>query len=290
MVARVDNQTPDYGLRPPATFFGAEVGDLADLRAGKVACCGVFCDHLGSGVAGGRFFARQLRYCSSDPWTQNELSMSADNVLDVGDLNVYPLEPDRLGEVLREQVGRIVRTGARPFIASGGYGLTPAMVAGVSDALGSSAMASSNLQVIRLSRFRDRDDVDSEGPLVAPRSQASSRLIEVLGGQEQSLHWFSSSKDVMGDGGLPSALGPCFLSVDADILDPIYGDTGSYRGMGGDCPDDVTKMASYLQARQIIGVEMTGHLPSFELHGRASTNVMVAIGASFIDLLRESAP
>ena len=32
-------------LRPAASFFAAELGDLDDLHAGVVACCGVFCDH-----------------------------------------------------------------------------------------------------------------------------------------------------------------------------------------------------------------------------------------------------
>lgn len=287
MAIAMDPQPTDSYLRPPATFFGAEVGDLANLRPGKVACCGVFCDHFGASVPGGRFFARQLRYCSSDPWTRNELSLNADNVVDVGDLNVYPLEPTRLGLVLREQVGQIAGTGARPFIASGGYGLTPAIVAGISDAMGSSGKDSKPLEVIRVSRFCDRDDADPNGSLVVPRSQASRRLIQVLGGQERSLHWFTSGKAVTSSGHLPSALGPCFLSVDADILAPTYGDTGSYRGFGGDGPDDVRKMAAFLEGRQIVGIEMTGHLPNFELHGRALTNFIVAICASFLDLLRE---
>ena len=290
MATPMDQLPTDSCLRPPATFFGAEVGDLANLRPGKVACCGVFCDHFGASVPGGRFFARQLRYCSSDPWTRNELSLNAENVIDVGDLNVYPLEQTRLGLVLREQVGQIADTGARPFIASGGYGLTPAIVAGISDAIDSSAQDPRPLEVIRVSRFHGRDDADPNGPLVVPRSQASRRLIQILGGQERSLHWFTSARAVISGGHLPSALGPCFLSVDADILAPIYGDTGSYRGLQGDRPDDVRKMAAFLEGRQIVGIEMTGHLPNFELHGRALTNFIVAICASFLELLREPSP
>jgi hypothetical protein len=281
MTEHLENQQSENVLRPQATFFGAEVGDLADIGSDKVACCGIFCDHLGSGEPGGRFFARQLRYCSSDAWTRNALSIDADNIVDVGDLNVYPLEPVRLGDVLRDQIGQIVRTGARPFIASGGYGLSPAIVAGLSDAIGSR-----NLDVIRVSRFRDRDDADPDGPLVVPRSQASSRIVHVLSGREQSLHWFPSSKAVKLDKGAASDIGQCFLSVDADILNPIYGDTGCYGGLGGDRPDDIKGLADQLRGRQIVGVEMTGHLPSFELHGRAVTNFTVAVCASLVDMLR----
>ncbi len=281
MKEQLANQQSERVLRSQATFFGAEVGDLADLGSDKVACCGIFCDHFGSGEPGGRFFARQLRYCSSDAWTRSALSIDADNIVDVGDLNVYPLEPVRLGDVLREQVGQIVKTGARPFIASGGYGLTPAIIAGVSD-----AVDSSELEVIRLSRFRDRDDADPDGPLVVPRSEASSRLVHVLEGREQSLQWFPNCGAVLHDGGHSSDKGPCFLSVDADILAPIYGDAGNYGGLGGDRPGDAQGLADHFRGRQIVGVEMTGHLPSFELHGRALTNFTVAICASLVDMLR----
>ncbi len=281
----LDLRPSDCILRPPATFFGAEVGDLADLRRGKVACCGVFCDHFGSGIPGGRFFARQLRYCSSDPWTRAALSINADDIVDVGDLNVYPLEPVRLGAVLRDRVGRIVSAGARPFIASGGSGVSPAIVAGVSDAIGSS-----DLKAIRVSRFRDRDHADSNGPLVAPASQAPSRTVQVLAGRESSLRWFPNSRAVVNDGSLLADGAPTFLSVDADILQPVYGDTGRYGGLDGDRPGDVRAMAEALRHRRIVGVEVTGHLPNFELHGRAVTNFTVAICVSLIDLLRASQP
>jgi arginase family enzyme len=282
MTEQLPNQQSECLLRPAATFFGAEVGDLADLGSDKVAFCGIFCDHFGSGVPGGRFFARQLRYCSSDPWTRNALSIFSDNIVDIGDLNVYPLEPIQLGDALRDQVGQIVQTGARPFIASGGYGLSPAIVGGVSDAIGSR-----DLEVIRISRFRDRDEADNESPLVVPRSQASSRLIQVLDGQENSLQWFSNCEAVLQEPGVLSGNRPCFLSVDADILDPVYSDTGNYRGIGGDRPDDVRSMVDHLRERKIVGAEMTGHLPSFDLHGRAVTNFTVAICASIVNLLRD---
>ena len=110
-MTQLSQRQSGYDLRPCPSFFGAEMGDLEDLHPGVVACSGVFCDHFGSRSPGGRFFARQLRYCSSDPWTRNKLGYTANGIIDVGDLNVFPLEPTRLGEVLREQTRRVIETG-----------------------------------------------------------------------------------------------------------------------------------------------------------------------------------
>ena len=271
-----------YDLRPSASFFGAEVGDLEDLHPGVVACCGVFCDHFGSRSPGGRFFARQLRYCSSDPWTRNELGYTANGIIDVGDLNVYPLEPTRLGEVLREQTHRVIETGARLFIANGGFGLTAALVAGIAD-----AVPEKKLHVVRVSRCSDRTPVDADAPLAVPRRQAASRIIEVLEGREDAYTWFPSCRAPTIEDDLEALGNPCFLSIDADILDPVYGNSGSYRGISGDRPEDVIKLIDRFRGKQVVAAEMTGHLPGFELHGRLVTEFSVAICASIVDLLRE---
>jgi len=282
-MSQLNPRQSGYDLRPSASFFGAEVGDLDDLYPGVVACCGVFCDHFGSRSPGGRFFARQMRYCSSDPWTRNELGYSANGIIDVGDLNVFPLEPTRLGEVLREQSRRIIETGARLFIANGGFGLSAALGAGIADAL-----PEKKLHVVRVSRCSDRKPVDADAPLAVPRQQAASRIIEVLEGGEDAYTWFPSCRAATIEDDLEAISNPCFLSIDADILDPVYGNTGSYRGISGDRPEDVIKLIERFRGTQVVAAEMTGHLPSFELHGRLETAFSVAICASIVDMLREA--
>ena len=269
-------------LRPVASFFGAEVGDIEDLHPGMVACCGVFCDHFGNREPGGRFFARQMRYCSSDPWTRNELGYSQKNIIDLGDLNVYPLEPQRLGEVLREQVRRVVETGARLFIANGGFGVTPALVAGIAD-----AVVEKQLHVVRVSRRPNRIPVDSKSPLAVPRGQAASRIVQVLEGGEDAYTWLPSCRATEIDVHLQAVGNPCFLSIDADVLNPVYSDTGSYQGISGDRPLDLINLIDRLRGTQVVAAEMTGHLPSFELHGRSVTEFSVAICASVVELLRK---
>ncbi len=281
-MSQLTQQQSGYDLRPSASFFGAEVGDLEDLHPGLVACCGVFCDHYGSSNPGGRFFARQLRYCSSDPWTRNALGYTAIGIIDVGDLNVYPLEPARLGEVLREQTHRVIETGARLFIANGGFGLTAALVAGVAD-----AVPEKKLHVVRVSRCSDLKPVDTDAPLAVPRRQAASRIIEVLDGREDAYTWFPSCRAPTIEDEFEALDYPCFLSIDADILDPVYGNPGSYRGISGDRPEDVIKLIDRFRGKQFVAAEMTGHLPSFELHGRRVTEFSVAICASIVDMLRE---
>ena len=272
-----------FDLRPCASFFGAKVGDLQDLHPGVVACCGIFCDHFGSRDPGGRFFARQIRYCSSDPWTRSKLGYSPDDIIDIGDLNVYPLEPTRLGEVLREQTRRVIETGALLFAANGGFGVTAALVAGIADAL-----PGKKLHVFRVSRSSDRKPVEVDAPLAVPRLQAASRIIEVLEDREDAYSWYPSCRAATIEDGLETVGNPCFLSIDADLLDPVYGNSGSYRGISGDRPENVIKLIDRFRGKQVVAAEMTGHLPSFELHGRLETEFSVAICASIVDLLRES--
>ena len=76
-------------LREPS-FLCAPVGDLDRLGPGIVALAGLFLDHGDQTAFGRRFAARQLRYaCALDR------IRSRAACVDLGDLNVFPLEPAR---------------------------------------------------------------------------------------------------------------------------------------------------------------------------------------------------
>ncbi|MCP4193817.1 MAG: hypothetical protein GY768_24680 [Planctomycetaceae bacterium] len=110
----------------------------------------------------------------------------------------------------------------------------------------------------------------------------------MLEGREDAYTWFPSCRAATIEDDLEAPGNPCFLSIDADILDPIYGNSGSYRGISGDRPEDVIKLIDRFRGTQVVAAEMTGHLPSFELHGRLVTAFSVAICASIVDMLREA--
>jgi arginase family enzyme len=94
------------------SFLGVPVGDLENLVPGEVALAGYFCDNLDRPAAGQRYLARQLRYAS----LPRNASASA---IDLGDVNVFPLEPDKHFSAVISQCGAVLKTGARMVLVGG---------------------------------------------------------------------------------------------------------------------------------------------------------------------------
>ncbi|MFK8049732.1 MAG: arginase family protein [Halioglobus sp.] len=94
------------------SFLGLPVGDLEDLVLGQVAIAGYFCDNLNRPAAGQRYLARQLRYASRSGNTPA-------NAIDLGDVNVFPLEPDKHFSAVISQCEAVLETGARMVLVGG---------------------------------------------------------------------------------------------------------------------------------------------------------------------------
>ncbi|MGB1390733.1 MAG: arginase family protein [Paracoccaceae bacterium] len=94
------------------SFLGVSIGDLEDLVPGQVAIAGYFCDNLDRPVAGQRYLARQLRYASRPGTTPA-------NAIDLGDVNVFPLEPDKHFPAVASQCAAVLETGARIVLVGG---------------------------------------------------------------------------------------------------------------------------------------------------------------------------
>jgi hypothetical protein len=94
------------------SFLGAPVGDLEDLVPGQVAMAGYFCDNLDRPTAGQRYLARQLRYASRP-------EKAPANAIDLGDVNVFPLEPDKHFSAVISQCQATLETGARMVLVGG---------------------------------------------------------------------------------------------------------------------------------------------------------------------------
>ena len=94
------------------SFLGVRVGDLEDLMPNQIAIAGYFCDNLDQPMAGQRYLARQLRYVS-----QSEKALP--NALDLGDVNVFPLELDKHFSAVIAQCGAVLETGARMVLVGG---------------------------------------------------------------------------------------------------------------------------------------------------------------------------
>ena len=94
------------------SFLGASIGDLEDLVPGQVAIAGYFCDNLARPSAGQRYLARQLRYASCP-------TVTPANAIDLGDVNVFPLEPDKHFLAVASQCESVLETGARMVLVGG---------------------------------------------------------------------------------------------------------------------------------------------------------------------------
>jgi arginase family enzyme len=103
---------PQIQFDPVPSFLGVHVGDLEDLVPDQVAIAGYFCDNLDRPVAGQRYLARQLRYASQP-------GNAPANAIDLGDVNVFPLEPDKHLSAVVSQCEAVLETGARMVLVGG---------------------------------------------------------------------------------------------------------------------------------------------------------------------------
>jgi hypothetical protein len=106
-----------WKLVQPLGLLGAPMSDLGEVEPGDLVMCGYFCDNLGGGPAGARFLARQIRYFS-------ESADALRGVHDLGDLNVFPLEPEKHEAAIFRQLDKIAAAGGIPILVGGdGSGL-----------------------------------------------------------------------------------------------------------------------------------------------------------------------
>lgn len=108
--------SPVFGGIP--TFLGTRIADIEQIGPATIALVGLFLDHGGRAAFGSRFAARQIRYASTDITTRLAPE-TLDRCVDLGDLNVFPLEPERQEAAFRRQIGAIASTGAVPVLIGG---------------------------------------------------------------------------------------------------------------------------------------------------------------------------
>jgi len=114
-------------LLPIPSLLGVPVAELEDVRRGDICLAGLFFDHADRFGFGARFAARQLRYASSAAFglcSEREMSgRQFRRCHDLGDLNVFPLEPERLREVLIRQARAVFAAGGRLVVIGGAMDL-----------------------------------------------------------------------------------------------------------------------------------------------------------------------
>ena len=106
-----DRRTIQFDMIP--SFLGVPVGDLEDLTPARSQLAGYFCDNLDQPGGGQRYLGRQLTICLS------AREGTSRKHIDLGDVNVFPLEPDKHFSAVIAQCGAVLETGARIVLVGG---------------------------------------------------------------------------------------------------------------------------------------------------------------------------
>ena len=308
MIVPESESTTTAQLVPVSTLLGAPTGDLEDLDAGIVALAGLYCDHFCNTEPGARLAARQVRYgCSLYARADRRAQPLAANVVDIGDLNVFPLEPAKNLSVLMDQTSRIAATGAKLLAIGGDYSLTPALIGGLK------GTGQSPGYVIRVSRQLDLADMTLSGG--APNRNSSSRVIsEGIDGGLSSIMFLGCA----GRSGLEEAelarsttcvsgysmeadtehvfntiremalaqAGPIYLSLDADVLDRRHLNTAPRRRAGQVSLTHLIELLRALHGAKFIGAHLSGFIPGLATTQWDATRCVVVIAEEMANLMQ----
>lgn len=295
--------------RPISTFLGAPIGDLEDLSPGMIAIAGIYCDHFGEGVPGARFAARQIRYSSWQGLYQEPITISTNGLIDIGDLNVFPLEPQRHEKILSEQSEKIFRKGARLLSVGGDYTVSPAILKGAL-----SAMPDNSIGIIRISRRLDLFHIEPFKSLTPSRQRTTSRISELINGGlnnvvligaegsltveeiEQSsealvipaFHLIDNMVTALKK--IREACQNCcdnyYLSIDADVLNACYDSTTFAGNNLGLTKEQLSVLLDGLHGIPVLAADVTGFIPDFDVTGRTNTAIIENIVRGVIGILR----
>ena len=139
-------ETPKPTPEGVLTFMRAPLGDVEDLREGIVAVVGVNFDMSTTGRRGARYsplkiretsqyYARNLEGDGVIEITTGEVLESADRsrILDISDMNVYPMEWPKTEAALRSQMTDIAGRGPTIVVLGGDHLITYPLVQGFRD-------------------------------------------------------------------------------------------------------------------------------------------------------------
>lgn len=299
----------NFKLQTTPSFFNAPFGNLKDLSESTVAVAGVYCDHYGGGTPGSRFAPRQIRYSN---WPEESIFHKRDSemqVVDIGDLNVFPLEPERNYSILKEQSIKIMSTGARLLSIGGDYSITPALIDGVLTAL-----PGLSLGVIRVSRRLDLSSKEGLLGVSPSRCRTTDKIAESFssGNKIIALIGVSSFVPVEEISDNCSAFiipatrlvsemaivideicikwgkqfNGFYLSIDADVLEPGPIDTAFLKAYTGVSLECLLSLINKISGLPILAADFTGFLPDIDITGRTGAVIAEEIAFSVVKALR----
>jgi arginase family enzyme len=185
------------------TFLGVPEGDLEDLREGMIAVAGVSYDLSTTGRVGSRYAPRAYRDTSqyyASAFRRDALVeiVTGDRmrrprrlrILDLGDLNVYPLDWPATEAALRRAMGEIARRGATPVILGGDHLITAPLVQGYAD-----AVRERTGRPVGYVRFSSQLDLGEEDPVWGRvwRGTTARRLLDSGAVDRRNMAWIGTN-------------------------------------------------------------------------------------------------
>jgi len=283
-----------YGEKPDfaglLTFGGVPyVQDPAGLEGVDVAIVGAPTDELVSDRPGTRFAPRAIRAagCPSGPHLEAKVDALAElRVVDYGDAPVTPADPERSHAAIRSTVGEVLAAGAIPFVLGGDHSISEPDITACAEKHGP----------VGLVHFDTHTDTGTEVFGVAGLSHgtimrrlveaghvAADRYVQIgLRGYwpgETEFAWQRERgitslfmhdvrdlgiRDVIARVINVAGVGPVFLSVDIDVLDPAFipGGTGTPEP-GGMTSSDLLWAVREVAARlELIGADLVEVIPT----------------------------
>ncbi|MBI4337985.1 MAG: agmatinase family protein [Chloroflexi bacterium] len=142
------NRDPLPAFAGILTMLRAPKAEVEDLKEGMVAILGVPYDLSTTGRIGARFGPRSMRetatYYASHIERGDLIEVTTGQVLvapkelrlvDLGDLNVYPVDWPKTEAALREAIARILERGAFPVVLGGDHFISYPLTLGLHDAI-----------------------------------------------------------------------------------------------------------------------------------------------------------
>lgn len=183
-----------------STMFRLPRRDLEDLREGMVAIAGVPYDYSSTGRWGARIGPEKIREMSlilgsiyesigvevADVATGQILQLpTTDDVADLGDLNIYPVDWPKTEASLRTAITEILQRGALPVILGGDHFVSYPLVLGFSDVMAARGQKAAYIQ------FSCHLDLGTEDPAWGTvwRGATARRILDAGTIDQRNIVW-----------------------------------------------------------------------------------------------------
>jgi agmatinase len=293
---RVNRDSEPTYAGPGATFCKVDlVLDPKDLPGADVAIVGAPFDETTTGRPGARFGPRAIRLADQGGAADgHHLDLGVEpfdalTVVDYGDAEVVPADPERSHAAIRRAVGEVLAAGALPVVLGGDHSILHPDAGAAADHFGRG-----RLGVIHFDAHADDAETlwgvrRSHGTpvrLLVDEGSVRGRDIVQVGlrgywpgaeefdwAREQGLVWFTQGEidergfDAVVDDAVRLAAEPerAWLSVDIDVVDPGYAPGTGVPEPGGLTPRELLRAVRRIAREvELAGVEVVEVSPPYD--------------------------